>query len=374
MGNETVLHVVGGDAGKQEIFHVLPRDEAELFSRIVEAYMNRRLGALRHSPKTVVRDLAAVKAFVMHSAKAPWRWTEEDFDKWCEHLVRDRNIVGSSERTYQGAVRRFLDYLTKNVRFRNEVQRLFKITPVQICNEDNCIPHACERELSRERPAITHEEIDHILEVFDKEIISAGRFGSKDLYPLMRDKTMFFTTYTGGLRASECLGLDVTSFSPNPKIPDLGDYGFMSVWGKGSRGSGPRHRYVPVTNVDFPALMEWYLTMVRPRFLLKADPNEVALFLSERGKRMALSTFEARFKHVMELSELDGRGFSPHCLRHSSVSHEALRMSLEANRRKHGHVYAATTQGYTHVPDEIISEEVRDIVEKQINKIKGEEE
>lgn len=373
MGNETVPQVGGADAGRQEIHQVLQKDEAELFARIVEAYMSRRLGSLRHSPKAVNRDLTAVKDFLVYSRKPPWCWTEEDFDHWCEHLVRDRKLVSSSERTYQGAIRRFLDYLVSNLRFRNEIQRAYRITPVQICHEDNCIPHVSERELSRERPAISHDEINHVLAVFDREIVSAGRFGCKDFYPLMRDKAMFFTTYAGGLRASECLDLNVTSFSPNPKLPELGNYGFISVWGKGSRGSGPKHRYVPVTNIEFPPLMEWYLAKVRPRFLAKADPNEVALFLSERGRRMALSSFEARFQHVLMLAGLDGRGFSPHCLRHSSVSHEALRMSLEANRRKHGHVYAATTQGYTHIGDSHIDEEIRTMIENQLNQIRGKE-
>jgi site-specific recombinase XerD len=75
---------------------------------------------------------------------------------------------------------------------------------------------------------------------------------------------------------------------------------------------------------------------------------------------------EARFQHAIDLADMDGRGFVPHSLRHSSVSHESHRLSLEANRRKHGHVYAATTQGYTHVEDEYVDDEIARAIDAQI--------
>lgn len=114
-------------------------------------------------------------------------------------------------------------------------------------------------------------------------------------------------------------------------------------------------------------MLDWYLTHVRPSFLLNAHANEPALFLSERGRRLGLSSLEARFQTILDLTELSGRHLTPHCLRHSSVTHGALNMSLEAVRRKHGHAFAATTQGYIHVSDEFVGDEIARLVERQVN-------
>jgi site-specific recombinase XerC len=105
--------------------------------------------------------------------------------------------------------------------------------------------------------------------------------------------------------------------------------------------------------------------------LLVADANEQALFLSERGKRLGVSSLEARFKHGLELAGLLEKNLTPHSFRHASVTHESLRFSLEAVRRKHGHVYSATTQGYMHINDGMVSEEINRVIASQIDRIKS---
>ena len=347
---------------------VLAPDDQRLFDEIVAAWVQRRTGALRHHIKSVTRDASIVRDFTAHSALPPWAWTEDAFDAWCQHLAHDRKLQVSSQRHYQGAIRVFLDYLTGNVKFRNDIRRLYGKEPCQICNDENCIPHNVENERStqHERRALTHSEIDRFFEGIRKASLEAGRFHGKDFNPLRRDNALFYLIYTGGLRISEALGLNVTSFEPNPNQPALGAFGFIHVWGKGSRGSGPRFRAVPVTHHDLPAMMDWYIQKVRPEFLRYADPNEPALFLSERGRRLVISSAEARFQKCLQICGLDGLGLTPHCLRHSSVTHEALRFSTEAVRRKHGHSNAAVTQGYMHIPDKFVDEEISDVIAREI--------
>lgn len=352
---------------KQQIDRALPDADARLYDDILKAWSQRRLATLRHTQKAVARDLAIVRDFSAHSGLPPWLWTEDVFDAWCDHIGLERQLARSSQRHYQSCIRSFLQYLVDNVRFRNDIRRLYGIEPRQICTEENCIPHTTEREGSRERRAFTHQEIDVFFEGLRLAAVEAERFRTKDLNPLRRDRAFFFVLYSAGLRISEALGLDITSFQPNPRIPEFGDYGFINVWGKGSRGSGPRHRSVPVTHTDLPEMMQWYLTHVRPQFLHRADPNEQALFLSERGNRLTISAAEARFKKDTEYAGLAGLGLSPHCLRHSSVTHESLRFSTEAVRRKHGHSTAAVTQVYMHIPDEMVDEEISDLVAREID-------
>jgi len=365
------LQVVNRDFRLEAIRPVLPEKDAELFAEIIGAYSARRLGSLRHKELSVKGDLAQVNDLFNYTGKPPWMWSEEDFERWCSVLGSERKVAVATQRKYQNAIKNFLEYIIQNVKYRNEIHRLYGIYPTQICHSENCIPHLVERELTRDRQALTHEHIDILFTALDEAIQETGKFGSKDFRPLQRDKALFFTVYAGGIRASEALGLNLGSFQPNPHFPEFGEFGYISVWGKGSKGSGPKHRMVPVTHALLPQLLQWYITNVRPHFLRNADANEVALFLSERGKRMGISTFEARFQHIIQLAGLDGMGFTPHCLRHSSVTHESLRFSTEAVRIKHGHTYSSTTQGYNHIPDDFVRGEVNRGISSHLDAILG---
>lgn len=351
----------------------LPENDATLFNDMINKWSSRRRGTLRHQQRSIDHDVAVVHNMLAHVGHAPWYWTEDDFDSWCEHIGIERNLAVSSQRKYQSAIRNFFDYIVDNVKFKNEVLRKYGIHLKQICHSENCIPHVHERELKRERSALTHDQIAIFFDALDRAIKDAANFHSKNLRPLQRDKALFFLLYAGGLRISEDLNLDIYSFEPNPNFPEFGNFGFIKVWGKGSKGSGKKFRLVPVTHELLPQLLDWYISSIRPHFLINADANETALFLSERGKRLALSSAEARFQFVIDIAGLGGLGFTPHCLRHSSVTHEAMRLSLEAVRRKHGHVFAATTQGYMHVPDEMVDKEINQAIESQLGRLLGKE-
>ncbi len=349
----------------------LPENDAILFDNMIAKWSSRRRGSLRHQQRSIDHDIAVVQNMLSHVGAAPWYWTEEDFDSWCEHIGIERALAVSSQRKYQSAIRAFFDYIVDNVKFKNDVRRNYGIDLQQICHSENCIPHVNERELTKERPALTHRQIDTFFDAIDRAIKEASKFRSKDLRPLLRDKAFFFMLYAGGLRISENIGTNVTSFEPNPNFPEFGDYGFIKVWGKGSKGSGKKFRLVPVTHNLLPKILVWYIKKVRPYFMESADANETALFLSERGNRLAVSTAEARFQHAIDLAGLGGLGFTPHSMRHSSVTHESLRFSLEAVRRKHGHVFGATTQGYMHVPDEMVNDEITQVIGAQLDRILG---
>jgi site-specific recombinase XerD len=342
-----------------------PRDWT-LLQHVLQAWATRR-AALRHQEKSISRDIAVIHDFVKFSGLPPWLWQESEFEQWCTHIGVERKLAVASQRHYQSVIRKFLNYLCENVKFRNDIHRAYHIEVRQICNEENCIPHTVERELAKEKRALTHEEIARFFDAIDHGITEAARFHAKDLRPLQRDKALFFTLYVGGLRISEGLGLNTTSFQPNPNCPELGPFGFIHVWGKGSRGSGKRFRDVPVTHLALKDVLDWYLRVVRPDFLSHADPNETALFLSERGARLKISTAEARFQKILTMAGLDGLGLTPHCLRHSSVTHESLRLTTEAVVRKHGHSSAAVTQLYLSLPDRFVEEEITRVVANQID-------
>lgn len=347
----------------------LPENDVALFKKMISKWTARRRGALRHQQRSVDHDIAVVQNMLTHVGAAPWYWTEDDFDSWCEHVGVERALAVSTQRKYQSAIRAFFDYIVDNVQFKNDVRRIYGIDLKQICHSENCIPHVNERELKNERPAFTHEQVVIFFDAIDRAIEEAAKFRVKDLRPLQRDKAFFFLLYTGGLRISEARDANVSSFEPNPYFPEFGEYGFAKVWGKGSKGSGKKFRQVPVTHPQLPQILDWYIKNVRPYFMINADANETAMFLSERGNRIAVSTLEARFQKILDLAGLGGRGFVPHSMRHSSVTHEGMRFSLETNRRKHGHVHAATTQGYMHIPDEMVRDEIVQAIGSQLDRV-----
>ena len=350
---------------------MLPVKDAALFDDMIEKWATHRLYTLKHTNKSVDASVSAVKDMLSHVGKAPWHWTEEDFDSWCHHIGVERGVVPGTQRNYQTAIRRFMKYIVENLKYRNIVLRDYGIELRQIITLDNCLPHVNENEKSTERPALTHDQIQTLFDSIDLGIKEAAKFRSKDARPLQRDKVLFYLKYTGGLRISEVLGLNVNSFKPNPQFPQFGKYGVIHVWGKGSKGSGPKLRIVYITHPDLPKLLDWYVKKIYPEFMVNADANETALFLSERGNRLAVSTAEYRFQHALDLAGLDGQGFTPHSLRHSSVTHESLRFSLEANRRQHGHVYGSTTQRYTHIPEEMVVDEINRAIKSQLDQIAG---
>ncbi len=347
----------------------IPEKDAQLTGDILDAYRKRR-ESLRHRETSIARDLAVIQDFLSYVGKPIWHCVEEDFECWSAHLGIERSLAVSSQRHYQGVIHGLFEYIVQNPRFSSAIHQLYGIRVIQICTSENMIPHVQDRELKSEREALTYDELQKLFDAIHNAAIQAKRFASKEQYPLLRDKAMFFMTYVTGFRLSEVIGMNIGSFSPNPRIPEMGNYGFCTAWRKGSKGSGKKFQNVPLTHPSIPEMMDWYIQKVRIVFLMKADPNEKALWLSERGDRIGRSAFAERLKKCLAYAGLEGRGFTPHCIRHTSVTHEGMQMSMEANRIKHGHSFAATTQGYFHVADEFVDKELASVTRSNIEKIK----
>lgn len=346
---------------------VLPPPQAALVYRMLDAWYQRRRGTLRHEELSVANGIRTVLDFIRHSGSPPWAWTERQLDSWCYDIGVVRRLAVSTQRSYLHAIRTFLDYLCHSVALQNEVRREFGTQVRQICSSENMVPHLYARELVREREAMSHAHINHFFAELDKAIAEARRFSSKALRPLQRDKALFAITYFGGLRADEVVRLNLHSFHANPQMPAMGNYASVTVWGKGSRGGGKKLRTVWFTTVQLPPLVQWYIEQVRPHFVTLDNPDEQALFLSQRGTRLEYATLYARFRWILRYCGLDHLGYCPHSLRHSSVTHEAARFSLGFNRDKHGHVFASTTETYCHMGDEANTAELQRALQMQID-------
>ncbi len=341
---------------------VLPPDQAELVERMFHGYVMRRSGANAHDQKTIKDDLSFVRDFVRHSQKAPWDWEEADFDRWCYHLGRERGLFKASQRKYQSAIKMFLNYVITEQAFINEVRKRYKTRIKQICHSGNMIPHVNDRELNSAKPMMSKEQLEVMVNAISGQVDIEENFQSKSRYPLERDYAMFAIMFHLGVRVSEACKLDIDHFSFEAASGCM----FVNITGKGSRGSGPKFRNVPILNPQAAEMLVWYLEKVRPHLTKTKHPNERAVFLSERGTRISRGSIENRFRKALILVGMDGLGLTPHSMRHGSVTSIQMEgLSTEGARRFAGHAHSSTTQLYTHVGDDFVLDQFKAFLVRQ---------
>ncbi len=153
--------------------------------------------------------------------------------------------------------------------------------------------------------------------------------GEDDL--TVRDRAMLELFYSSGLRLAELVGVDLSDLD----FPDR----TVRVTGKGNKV-----RIVPVGRYALEALETWIVVRVTI-----AKPQEVALFVSRRGTRLAPRTVQSRLKRWAQQQGAPV-GVHPHMLRHSFASH-MLESSgnLRAVQELLGHASLSTTQVYAHL-------------------------
>jgi integrase/recombinase XerC len=174
--------------------------------------------------------------------------------------------------------------------------------------------------------ALSVEQVQQLLEAPGSR---AGNPAPSDL----RDRAMFELLYSSGLRLGELVALDAEDGRLDLRQAEV------TVTGKGSKT-----RTVPIGSRAREALRDW----LKARALM-ARPQERALFVGARGKRVAPGTVQARLRAWAKRQGL-GAAVHPHMLRHSFASH-VLQSSqdLRAVQEMLGHASISTTQVYTHL-------------------------
>lgn len=149
----------------------------------------------------------------------------------------------------------------------------------------------------------------------------------------VRDRALFELAYSCGLRADEIVSLDLGD-------PDF-DAETLRVTGKGSKT-----RMVPMGEPAQKALRRY---LEQARFALEPRPDEQALFVSRRGRRLSPSDVRRRLAKWVREAAVAGR-VSPHTLRHSFATHLLEGgADLRSIQDLLGHASISTTQIYTRV-------------------------
>ncbi|NHM14844.1 site-specific tyrosine recombinase [Xiamenia xianingshaonis] len=186
--------------------------------------------------------------------------------------------------------------------------------------------------LAQARPPKAPERLPDVLTVAQANELLSQPFRPDAIGA--RDRAMLEVLYGCGLRASECVGLDMGRV--------LLSEGYLRVVGKGSK-----ERLVPIAGMAARALTA-YLEGPRLELAAAAGPRPAAVFLNARGGRLSRQTLHAV---VAKAGRAIGRpDLHPHTLRHSFATHLLEGgANLRVIQELLGHADIATTQIYTHV-------------------------
>ncbi len=172
------------------------------------------------------------------------------------------------------------------------------------------------------------DQANHLLDSHQKNL--------QDTVQAKCDQAMFELLYSSGLRVSELVSVDYAFIS----TPEYTSISWLNRASDSVRvlGKGQKPREVPVGQQAWDAIDSWLN-------IRKASPNEPALFLSPRGKRMSVRLVQSR---LQKYAAMQGIKLHPHMLRHSFASH-LLQSSgdLRAVQELLGHDSIASTQVYT---------------------------
>ncbi len=341
------------------------RLETAVFEAVLEGWRRQQAGRHLGAGTVRARELV-VRRFRERTGCWPWVWQAIDVDEWLEDLgAPPRRLAVSTLRSYQGALRAFMDYLSdERYPWVGICADQFGARPRQILFAENLIRHVTDYEGQPGRRPFTREELTIFFGFCDERVTRLRRLGRKGSLAALRDGALFKLLYGWGLRRQEAVGLDVSDFGRNPYRPSFGRYGSLQVrYGKGSRGSAPKRRSV-LSVMDWSVeVIEQYVEEIRP---LYGPGQHPALFMTERGGRVAAAELTERFGEYRDAAGL-AKELSPHALRHSYVTHliedgwDELFVRMQV-----GHRHASTTALYTGVSGDYKNDVMRRALAAQI--------
>lgn len=150
----------------------------------------------------------------------------------------------------------------------------------------------------------------------------------------LRDRAILETIYSGGLRVSELVGLNLADWDRDADILRV-------------RGKGRKERFAPVGSYARTALERW--CEVRAPDPEQNATERDAVFLNRFGHRLTTRSIGRMLEKHIQTAGLDTLT-SPHTLRHSFATHLLDGgADLRSVQELLGHKSLTTTQIYTHI-------------------------
>ena len=262
----------------------------------------------------------------------------KDFDAYLTGKAKDFQSVAQSD------VEGYLIYcdaqgLAKSTRARrlSSIKQLFRFAFEEGWREDNPAIQIAGPGLDKRLPkTLEVAEVDRLLE--------AARSHGRDR---TRNTCLMELLYATGMRVSELVGLPVSAARGDPRV--------LLILGKGGK-----ERIVPLSPPAREALAAWLPVRDAADDLAKSKGKPASKFLfPSRG----VAGYLTRHRFYLLIKELAVAGgvspakVTPHTLRHAFATHLlAGGADLRSIQAMLGHADVATTEIYTHVLDERLSE------------------
>ena len=288
---------------------------------------------------------------------------KEEFEQHKEafllYLKTERQFSEHTLRAYYLDLKQFIsfwsgmtEYDAHNLVFRQIIERylvaLFykKITKSSIARKFSCFTsferfldsRGIELNLNLKRPRIDKklpvyfsvDELFHLLDSIENEALPTR-------YPV-RDKTIFELLYATGVRCSELVNICIKDIDMEAKT--------IRVFGKGKK-----ERIVLFGLKAREKILEYYATE-RPEIQNQQEP----LFMNYRYEKLTSRSVQRIIKMFRSFLPIE-RQLTPHKLRHSFATHLLNQGAyLRVVQELLGHQTLATTEKYTHVSLEKISQ------------------
>ena len=288
----------------------------EMMEAEVEAFAGALKKASRAADNTVTnyrRDLLALRSFLIERAAILGKRVDE---------IEVASITADHIRSYLAELMKTAKRATVQRRL-SAIKAFFRYRETTI---GAASPARSIRSPKNERrlPSILQEdEVRRLLEVSPSPDDSTPA--------AIRDRAIFETLYSSGLRVGELVGLDWRDIDE--------ELGMVMV----RAGKGNKDRLVPLGEPALDALQKW------KRAMPVAWEHNGPVITNLRGGRLTTRSVEMILQRRIEAAGVSA-GVTPHALRHSFATHMLGNgADLRSIQEMLGHASLATTQRYTHV-------------------------
>lgn len=269
----------------------------------------------------------------------------KDFDGWLARRSRDFTDAA------RGDVEAYLVWcdaqgLAKSTRARrlSAIKQLYRFAFEEGLRSENPAIQIAGPGLDKRLPKILSEgEVDALLD--------AARHSGRNLHDQLRNTCLMELLYATGMRVTELVSLPVSATRGDPRLLLI-------------NGKGGKERMVPLSPPARIALTEWLKARDEIDAAAQAKKQPASRFLfPSRGATGHLTRhrFYLMIKEFAVAAGVAPAKVTPHTLRHAFATHLlAHGADLRAIQTMLGHADVATTEIYTHVLEERLSELVLD--------------
>jgi integrase/recombinase XerD len=283
---------------------------------------------------------------------------EEQVQRFLDYIVEEKGYSSNTLAAYRNDLSQFLEFVKPKVASWEEVTHHLIMNYIMVMKSDqeyasstvarkvaaikSFFHHLVDVGRLEDDPTATldspkiRKRLPKAISAEELQILLAEP-AEEETPKALRDRALLEVLYGTGLRVTELVSLDVE------------DVNLASGTLRVVRPKDKAGRIVPIHERAIEPLREY---LERGRIQLLRDPQEKALFLNHRGRRLTRQGLWLIVKHYVREVGIS-EDITPHTLRHTFAAHLVEKKAdLEYVQELLGHANISTTQVYTQVSSE----------------------